>query len=64
MARVKPIVDTALEDFRRMQQVNVEGVFLGAMRTYWTQVAEDAFRCADGATLSDLPATPKESNPT
>ena len=26
---MKPIVETALEDFRRMQQVNVEGVFLG-----------------------------------
>ncbi len=26
---MKPIVDTALEDFRKMQQVNVEGVFLG-----------------------------------
>ena len=25
----KPIVDTELEDFRRMQQINVEGVFLG-----------------------------------
>ncbi len=26
---MKPIVDTSLEDFRKMQQVNVEGVFLG-----------------------------------
>jgi len=26
---MKPIVETSLEDFRRMQQVNVEGVFLG-----------------------------------
>lgn len=25
----KPIVETSLEDFRRMQQINVEGVFLG-----------------------------------
>ena len=26
---MKPIAETTLEDFRRMQQVNVEGVFLG-----------------------------------
>jgi NAD(P)-dependent dehydrogenase (short-subunit alcohol dehydrogenase family) len=26
---MKPIADTSLEEFRRMQQVNVEGVFLG-----------------------------------
>jgi NAD(P)-dependent dehydrogenase (short-subunit alcohol dehydrogenase family) len=26
---MKPITETALEDFRRMQQINVEGVFLG-----------------------------------
>src|SRR5262245_19519667 len=26
---LKPIVETSLEDFRRMQQINVEGVFLG-----------------------------------
>ncbi len=50
---MKPIVDTALEDFRRMQQVNVEGVFLGLKHAI-PAIAERAQRWDGGGSIINL----------
>ena len=50
---MKPIVDTALEDFRRMQQVNVEGVFLGLKHAI-PAIAERAQRWDGGGAIINL----------
>lgn len=50
---MKPIVETALEDFRRMQQVNVEGVFLGLKHAI-PAIAERAARWDGGGSIINL----------
>ncbi|MBI5941771.1 MAG: glucose 1-dehydrogenase [Caulobacterales bacterium] len=50
---MKPIVETALEDFRRMQQVNVEGVFLGLKHAI-PAIAERAQRWDGGGSIINL----------
>ena len=50
---IKPIVETALEDFRRMQQVNVEGVFLGLKHAI-PAIAERASRWDGGGSIINL----------
>ena len=50
---MKPIIDTALEDFRRMQQVNVEGVFLGLKHAI-PAIAERAQRWDGGGSIINL----------
>lgn len=49
----KPIVETALEDFRRMQQVNVEGVFLG-MKHAIPAIAQRAQKWDGGGAIVNL----------
>jgi NAD(P)-dependent dehydrogenase (short-subunit alcohol dehydrogenase family) len=50
---MKPIVETSLEDFRRMQQVNVEGVFLGLKHAI-PAIAERAQRWDGGGAIVNL----------
>jgi NAD(P)-dependent dehydrogenase (short-subunit alcohol dehydrogenase family) len=50
---MKPTVETALEDFRRMQQVNVEGVFLGLKHAI-PAIAERAQRWDGGGSIINL----------
>ncbi len=50
---MKPTVETPLEDFRRMQQVNVEGVFLG-MKHSIPAIAERAQRWDGGGSIINL----------
>lgn len=50
---MKPIVDTALEDFRHMQQVNVEGVFLGLKHAI-PAIAERAQQWDGGGSIINL----------
>lgn len=50
---MKGIVETALEDFRRMQQVNVEGVFLGLKHAI-PAIAERATRWDGGGSIINL----------
>ncbi|MDP1739274.1 MAG: glucose 1-dehydrogenase [Caulobacter sp.] len=50
---MKPIVETALEDFRRMQQINVEGVFLGLKHAI-PAIAERAQRWDGGGSIINL----------
>ena len=50
---MKPIVETALEDFRRMQQVNVEGVFLGLKHAI-PATAERSQRWDGGGSIINL----------
>ena len=50
---MKPIVETALEDFRRMQQVNVEGVFLGLKHAI-PAIAERSQRWDGGGSIINL----------
>jgi NAD(P)-dependent dehydrogenase (short-subunit alcohol dehydrogenase family) len=50
---VRPIAGTSLEDFRRMQQVNVEGVFLGLKHAI-PAIAERAQRWDGGGAIVNL----------
>ncbi len=50
---VRPIVGTSLEDFRRMQQVNVEGVFLGLKHAI-PAIAERAQKWEGGGAIVNL----------
>ena len=50
---LKPIVETSLEDFRRMQQVNVEGVFLGIKHAI-PAIAERAAKWDGGGAIVNL----------
>ena len=47
---VKPIVATTLEELRRMQQINVEGVFLG-MKHSIPAIAERAQQWDGGGSI-------------
>jgi NAD(P)-dependent dehydrogenase (short-subunit alcohol dehydrogenase family) len=49
----KTIADTSLEDFRRMQQVNIEGVFLGLKHAI-PALAERAHNWDGGASIINL----------
>jgi NAD(P)-dependent dehydrogenase (short-subunit alcohol dehydrogenase family) len=48
-----PIVSTSLEDFRRMQQINVEGVFLG-MKHAIPAIAERAQKWDGGGSIINI----------
>jgi NAD(P)-dependent dehydrogenase (short-subunit alcohol dehydrogenase family) len=50
---MKPIVETSLEDFRRMQQINVEGVFLGFKHAI-PAIAERAQQWDGGGAIVNL----------
>lgn len=50
---LRPIVGTSLEDFRRMQQVNVEGVFLGLKHAI-PAIAERAKQWDGGGAIINL----------
>jgi NAD(P)-dependent dehydrogenase (short-subunit alcohol dehydrogenase family) len=50
---VQPIVSTSLEDFRRMQQINVEGVFLGMKHTI-PAIAERAQKWDGGGSIINI----------
>jgi NAD(P)-dependent dehydrogenase (short-subunit alcohol dehydrogenase family) len=50
---VQPIVSTSLEDFRRMQQINVEGVFLG-MKHAIPAIAERAQKWDGGGSIINI----------
>jgi NAD(P)-dependent dehydrogenase (short-subunit alcohol dehydrogenase family) len=50
---VQPIVSTSLEDFRRMQQINVEGVFLG-MKHAIPAIAERAAKWDGGGSIINI----------
>ena len=50
---VRPIVATSLEDFRRMQQVNVEGVFLGIKHSI-PAIAERAQTWEGGGSIINI----------
>jgi len=50
---VQPIVSTSLEDFRRMQQINVEGVFLG-MKHAIPAIAERAQKWDGGGAIINI----------
>jgi NAD(P)-dependent dehydrogenase (short-subunit alcohol dehydrogenase family) len=50
---VRPIAETTLEDFRRMQQINVEGVFLG-MKHAIPAIAERAQRWDGGGSIINV----------
>ncbi|MDP3739130.1 MAG: glucose 1-dehydrogenase [Hyphomonadaceae bacterium] len=50
---LRPIVKTSLEDFRRMQQVNVEGVFLGIKHSI-PAIAERAQKWDGGGSIINI----------
>ncbi len=50
---LRPIASTSLEDFRRMQQVNVEGVFLGLKHAI-PDIAERAHKWEGGGAIVNL----------
>jgi NAD(P)-dependent dehydrogenase (short-subunit alcohol dehydrogenase family) len=50
---MRPIVQTSLEDFRKMQQVNVEGVFLGLKHAI-PAIAERAHQWDGGGAIVNL----------
>ena len=50
---MKPITETSLEDFRRMQQINVEGVFLGLKHAI-PAIAERAQQWNGGGAMVNL----------
>jgi NAD(P)-dependent dehydrogenase (short-subunit alcohol dehydrogenase family) len=50
---MKPMTETSIEDFRHMQAINVEGVFLG-MKTAIPAMAKRATQWAGGASIINL----------